>query len=119
MAGRFRPPLPALPAGVVDFGEVVWSQPDLFVPSDPPEPADLAWVDATGSWSQQDLLAEAVEVTGRLLTGLPPTSRAGLGAFLGPLLSGAGTVWVRHGDAAGPDRLAERAAAERATPWPG
>lgn len=118
MAGRFRPPLPALPAGVVDYGEVVWGQPDLFVPIDPPEPDDPAWVDATGSWSQRDLLAEAVEVTGRRLTGVPATSRAGLAAFLGPLLSGAGTVWVRHGDAAGPDRLAERAAAERAAPWP-
>ncbi len=32
---RFRSPLPT---GVVDYGEVVWSQPDLFVPADPPEP---------------------------------------------------------------------------------
>ncbi len=115
MAARFRS---SLPPGVVDFGEVVWSQPDLFVPSDPPEPSDVAWVDATGSWSQQDLLAEAVGVPGRLLTEVSPTSRGGLSAFLGPLLSGDGTVWVRHAEAAGPTRLAERAASERATPWP-
>lgn len=115
MAARFRSPLPT---GVVDFGEVVWSQPDLFAPSDPPEPSDLAWVDASGAWTQQDLLAEALSVPGRILTEVSPTSRAGLSAFLGPLLSGDGTVWTRRGENAGPGRLAERAAAERATPWP-
>lgn len=118
MAARFRSPLPS---GVVDYGEVVWSQPDLFVPTDPPEPSDPAWFDATGSWSQQELLAEATGsggVSGRILTEVSPTSRAGLRAFLGPLLSGDGTVWVRHGETAGPARLAERAASERAAPWP-
>ena len=65
MAARFRT---ALPPGVIDFSEVVWGQPDLFVPTDPPEPGDLAWVDPSGAWSQQELLAEAVGVPGRILT---------------------------------------------------
>ena len=41
-----------------------------------------------------------------------PCTRAGLVTLLGPLVAGAGVVWVRHPDAAGWDRRAEQ---ERAT----
>ncbi len=112
MAGRFTG---ALPGGVIDFGQVVWGQPDLFVPSDLPLPADHAWSGPDGLLTQQEALLEAAGTTGRLLTEVAPTSREGLTAFLGPLQSGDGTVWVRHAD---PGRRAERAAAERAVPWP-
>jgi hypothetical protein len=102
---------------VVDFGEVVWGQPDLFVPADPPEPDDLAWFDAQGSLSQRELLAEAAsrtELAARVATTVPATSRPGLLALTGPLLAGAGTVWVRHADPASWER---RCAVEGATPW--
>lgn len=112
MAGRFTQPLPE---GVTDFGQVVWGQPDLFVPADLPLPGDVAWSDADGELTQQEALAGAAGVTGRLLTEVAPTSRQGLEAFLGPLQSGDGTVWVRHGD---PGGRAERATAERAVVWP-
>ncbi len=112
MAGRFPEPLPP---GVTDFGQVVWGQPDLFVPVDLPLPGDHAWAGPDGTLTQQEVLAEASRTTGRLLTEVAPTSREGLSAFLGPLQSGDGTVWVRHAD---PDRRADRAAAERAVPWP-
>ncbi len=36
-----------------------------------------------------------------------PCSRAGLDAFLGPLASGGGTVWVAHPDPAQWDRHAQ------------
>ncbi|QIK65575.1 TIGR03089 family protein [Nocardioides sp. HDW12B] len=113
MAGRFTEPLPP---GVTDFSQVVWGQPDLFVPVDLPLPGDRAWAGSDGTLTQQEVLAEAAGTSGRLLTEVAPTSRAGLSAFLGPLQSGDGTVWVRH---AAPDRRAERAAAERAVLWPG
>jgi uncharacterized protein (TIGR03089 family) len=114
MAGRFRTPLPT---GVVDFAEVVWGQPDLFVPADPPEPDDLAWFDADGGLSQREMLVEAAASgpARRVATDLSATSRAGLPAMLGPLLAGAGTVWVRNPAAATWPR---RCSAEQATRWP-
>lgn len=111
MAARFREPLPA---GVVDYAEVVWGQPDLFVPADPPEPDDLAWYDATGTWSQRELLAEAATRTDlhrRVATDVVPTSRPGLPALLAPLLAGGGTVWVRN---AAPESWESRCREERA-----
>lgn len=112
MAGRFTEPLPP---GVTDFSQVVWGQPDLFVPVDLPLPGDHAWAGPEGTLTQQEVLAEAAGTTGRLLTEVAPTSREGLSAFLGPLQDGKGTVWVRHAD---PARRADRAAAERAVIWP-
>jgi uncharacterized protein (TIGR03089 family) len=96
LGGRFADPLPP---GVVDFGEVVLAQPDVFVPLDPPGPGDAAWRDAAGSRSQADTLSEAaalplVEEGGRLLTDLNPCSARGRGTLLSPLLRSGGTVWV-------------------------
>jgi uncharacterized protein (TIGR03089 family) len=116
MAGPFREPLPA---GVVDFGAVVWGQPDLFVPADPPEPGDLAWFDASGSSTQGELLGEAgsrVDLARRVATETPPTSRAGLPLLLGPLLAGHGTVWVRHAAEGSWERRCREEQAVQVTP---
>jgi uncharacterized protein (TIGR03089 family) len=93
---RFAEPLPA---GVHDFGVEVWSQPDAFVPWDPPSADDEA---VPGS-SQADLLAPVdgvVDAGGRLLTGVNPASYDGLSTFTQPLVRGGSTVWVRNADAA-------------------
>jgi len=103
LGGRFTEPLPT---GVVDYGAVVLAQPDAFAPYDAPVGDDLAWRAAAGTSTQAELLREAaagglVEPGGRLLTDVNPASRTGLGTLLGPLLHGAGVVWVRHPDEAG------------------
>lgn len=112
MGARFASPLPA---GVTDFGEVVWSQPDSLLVLDPPAPGDLGWQDDEGDLDQAALVSlvpPAAAPATRLLTGTPPASRAGLPALIGPLLSGRGTVWVAG--TASPERLAQLAATEHA-----
>jgi uncharacterized protein (TIGR03089 family) len=96
LGGRFAEPLPA---GVVDYGEVVLAQPDAFLPDEPPEPDDPAWADDQETLTHRDLVALDPE-TSRLLTDVNPCTRAGLVTFLGPLSGGAGTVWVRNPDPA-------------------
>jgi uncharacterized protein (TIGR03089 family) len=114
MGARFREPPPD---GVVDYGAVVWGQPDSFLPLDPPAPDDVAWrgdrvltqaevaVGAVGS------TAESGEPGTRLLTDLSPASEAGLPAFLRPLVARGGTVWVANAD---PESWDHRAEVERA-----
>ena len=111
LGARFDRPLPT---GVVDYGAVVLGQPDAFTPYDPPEAADVAWVDAAGELSQAALWTgePLVGAGGRLLTDVPPCTRAGLATLVSPLTQGGGTVWVRHPDA---DGWARRYDAERAT----
>jgi uncharacterized protein (TIGR03089 family) len=113
MGQRFRQ---ALPQGVIDFGAVVWGQPDAFVAYDPPEPADTGW-SGTSQQIQAQLLAQAAAhpwgAPGtRLLTDVAPCSEEGLLAFLGPLMAGGGTVWVAHPD---PDCWDRRIEIEQAT----
>ncbi len=113
MGQRFRQ---APPQGVIDFGAVVWGQPDAFVAYDPPEAADTAW-SGTSQQIQAQLLARAAAhpwgVPGtRLLTDVRPCSEEGLLAFLGPLMAGGGTIWVAHAD---PDCWDRRAEIEQAT----
>jgi uncharacterized protein (TIGR03089 family) len=114
MAARFRDPLPA---GVTDFGEVVWGQPDAFVPIDPPEASDAAWERDGTAVGQEELLDRArtgrwSDAGTRLMTDTAPTSADGPEALLGPLLAGGGTVWVRNAD---PARWQTRAEQERVT----
>jgi uncharacterized protein (TIGR03089 family) len=109
MGARFRTPLPP---GVIDFGEVVWSQPDRLLVIDPAHPQDLAWTDAAGHLDQSAVLSLPAPAA-RSLTTVPPCSRAGLPWLVGPLLSGAGTVWVAG---AGPERLAAIGESEHARP---
>lgn len=109
---RFSDPLPA---GVHDFGVEVWSQPDSFLPWDPPGADDAA----LPGLSQAEVLAEAVTRTPvpvpagtRLLTTANPASPTGFAAFVAPLVNRGATVWVRHLD---PERLERRVDDERAT----
>jgi uncharacterized protein (TIGR03089 family) len=124
MGRRFTEPLPE---GVVDFGVVVWGQPDSFAAYDPPEPDDPAWV-APGEQpvSQAELLSGAAgspwAVPGtRLLTDVSPVTPRGLEAFLAPVLGGGGTVWVAHADPSGWEhrRETERATATAQADQPG
>ena len=113
MGRRFTEPLPD---GVVDFGVVVWGQPDAFLAYDPPAADDPAWRSAS-TRSHAELLAGAAghawaSPGTRLLTDLRPSSDDGVDAFLAPLLAGGGTVWVVHPE---PDGWTHRAETEQAT----
>ena len=107
-----------LPAGVVDFGTIVWGQPDAFVPYDAPDGADVAWAGAGAAPRiQAELLAHAAqhawaEPGTRLLTDRSPCSEDGLLAFLAPLMAGGGTVWVANPD---PECWPRRGEIEQAT----
>ena len=118
---RFADPLPD---GVLDFGLEVWSQPDAFVPWDPPTEDDAA---APG-WSQGALMRAAAAGTllpdsgavladgGRLLSEVSPASPSGLASFVEPLARSGSTVFVVGAE--GPDGrawLEATYAAERAT----
>jgi uncharacterized protein (TIGR03089 family) len=114
LGGRF---VEALPAGVVDYGAVVFGQPDAFVPYDEPVAQDVAWQDESGTTTQADLLAAAAGAElvldgHRLLTDVNPCSHFGSATLLGPLQGGGGTVWVANPDEASWDRRRE---SERAT----
>ena len=112
----------ALPAGVLDVGVEIWSQPDGFTAWDPPTGDDLA----TDTLAQQQLfgppsarphdLTAAVgsDLTdgGRLLSVADPASPPGMATFTEPLGRGGSLVLVRNPD---PARLDDVHDAERAT----
>jgi len=102
-----------LPAGVHDYGSVVWSEPDAFVPYDPPGPRDLA-VGATTQAELWEAAAAGSVLTdgGRLFTEANPASPSGLSSFTQPLIRGGSVVLVAHPD---PARIEETFVAERAT----
>ncbi|MCF6378687.1 TIGR03089 family protein [Nocardioides KLBMP 9356] len=116
---RFADPVPA---GVLDVGVEIWSQPDGWAPWDPPTGDDLATDDLT----QDELFAPAKdgqsELTaaagssltdgGRLLSVADPASPPGMATFTEPLRRGGSLVLVRNPD---PDRLDGVHDAERAT----
>lgn len=116
---RFAEPLPA---GVLDVGVEIWSQPDGWSPWDPPTDDDLA----TDELTQRELFAPAEhghsELTaaagssltdgGRLLSVADPASPPGMATFTEPLGRGGSLVLVRNPD---PDRLDGVYDAERAT----
>jgi uncharacterized protein (TIGR03089 family) len=106
---RFTEPLPA---GVVDFGEVVWGQPDAFTAWDPPEPEDPAWEDPDGTLTQADVSTR--DGAGRrTASAVEPVSRTGVDLLVSALATGGGTVWVPPGQ---PERVPEIAEAEKAQP---
>ena len=110
MAARSRSPLPP---GVLDYGAVVWGQPDAFAAYDPPSGDDPAWDAAGEVRTQREVVRESVTAPGtRLLTAANPCSAAGLATLVGPLGAGGGSVWVRNPD---PARWAHKAEVERAT----
>jgi uncharacterized protein (TIGR03089 family) len=114
MGARFKGPLPG---GVLDYGVVIWGQPDSFFPVDGPSGDDVAWRAGNDSATQTELLeaaaAAATSAPGtRLLTDADPCSPAGLEHLLGPLLGGGGTVWVAHPD---PEQWDHHTRSEQAT----
>ncbi|SFB75568.1 TIGR03089 family protein [Nocardioides terrae] len=113
---RFAEPLPP---GVHDVGVEIWSQPDSFVPWDPPSGADPAVALAGATISQDELWEAAAAGTSigstggdRLLSEVNPASPPGIPSFTGPLRTGGSVVLAVH---AGPDRLEAIAVAERVT----
>jgi uncharacterized protein (TIGR03089 family) len=108
---RFAEPLPA---GVLDVGVEIWSQPDGFTAWDPPTGDDLA-TDALTQDGLHDLTAavgSALTDGGRLLSVADPASPPGTATFTEPLRRGGSLVLVRNPD---PDRLDDVFDAERAT----
>lgn len=111
---RFAEPLPP---GVYDVGADVWSQPDSFIPLDPPQPDDPA-VDLDGARTSQSQLWGAAAVGtsltdgGRLLVAAAPASPPGIATLTEPLARGGSLVWV---SGATPERLPAIADAERVT----
>lgn len=113
---RFSEPLPP---GVHDVGVEIWSQPDSFVPWDPPTGADPAVALRGVTLTQERLWEAAAAGTSigsaggdRLLSEANPASPPGLSSFTGPLVTGGSVVLVVHAD---PDRLEAIAVAERVT----
>jgi uncharacterized protein (TIGR03089 family) len=112
---RFAEPLPA---GVLDVGVEIWSQPDGWSAWDPPTDDDLA----TDTMTQRELFSSAADLTaaagssltdgGRLLSVADPASPPGMATFTEPLGRGGSLVLVRNPD---PDRLDGVYDAERAT----
>lgn len=111
---RFAEPLPA---GVLDVGVEIWSQPDGWAAWDPPTEDDPA----TDTLTQHQLflptdLTAAVGSSrtpgGRLLSVADPASPPGMATFTEPLGRGGSLVLVRNPD---PDRLDGVYDAERAT----
>jgi uncharacterized protein (TIGR03089 family) len=108
---RFAEPLPA---GVLDVGVEIWSQPDGFTAWDPPTGDDLVTDDLTQR-QVHDLTAAVGSVLtdgGRLLSVTDPASPPGMATFTEPLGRGGSLVLVRNPD---PDRLDAVYDAERAT----
>jgi len=108
---RFAEPLPA---GVLDVGVEIWSQPDGWSPWDPPAVDDLA-TDTLTQAQVNDLTAAAgssLTDGGRLLSVADPASPPGMATFTEPLGRGGSLVLVRNPD---PDRLDGVYDAERAT----
>jgi uncharacterized protein (TIGR03089 family) len=110
MAGRFEG---GVPDGVHDLGVEVWSQPDSFVPVQPPTDDDLAVAGTTQGalWvaaSSGELLAEG----GRLLSEANPASPTGLASLTEPLTRRGSLVLARNADER---RLEQIAATERVT----
>jgi uncharacterized protein (TIGR03089 family) len=108
---RFAEPLPA---GVLDVGVEIWSQPDGFTAWDPPTDDDLA-TDSLTHRQLHDLTAavgSGLTDGGRLLSVADPASPPGMATFTEPLVRGGSLVLVRNPD---PARLDGVYDAERAT----
>lgn len=112
-----------LPAGVVDFGADVWSQPDSFFAFDPPQDDDLALAHLTqdqmcAAAAAGSLLSRAdFNDGGRLLAQDSPASPSGLACFVEPLVRGGSIVLIPPlpAGAEALARLTATCAAERVT----
>ncbi|MCW2796376.1 TIGR03089 family protein [Nocardioides sp.] len=111
---RFAEPLPG---GVHDVGIDIWSQPDSFIPWDPPQPDDPATTFGGSTTTQAELWSAAATGSlltdgGRLLSVANPASPPGLATFAEPLARSGSLVLVSHADR---QRLEATYVAERAT----
>jgi uncharacterized protein (TIGR03089 family) len=115
MGVRFAEPLPT---GVHDVGVDVWSQPDAFIPHDPPGPDDLALIAPGGVLTSQDELWRTAAAGslltdgGRLLVAASPASPPEIAAITEPLTRRGSVVLVVGADS---DRVNGLAQAERVT----
>lgn len=109
LAVRFADPLPP---GVHDLGVEVWSQPDAYVPWDPPAGDDPATDDATHRQLWSTAAAGSFPHGGRLLTESNPASPSGLSSFTEPFARAGSLVLVAQADQ---ERLDATEAAEQAT----
>ncbi len=106
-----------VPDGVLDLGVEIWSQPDAFVPVDPPSADDVAHDLGGVAVSHDELWTAAAAGSlltdgGRLLTVANPASPPGIATVTEPLLRGGSLVLVAR---AGRELLETTYAAERAT----
>ena len=111
---RFKEPVPP---DVHDVGIDIWSQPDSFIPWDPPGPDDLAHDLGGVAVTHGQLWAAAavgnlITDGGRLLSEANPASPPGIATFAEPLLRRGSVVLVAR---AGRERLEATYVAERAT----
>jgi uncharacterized protein (TIGR03089 family) len=114
LAGRFAN---GVPVGVHDLGVEVWSQPDAFLPFEPPTADDLAVAGTTHAELWRSAAAgEHLTGGGRLLSEANPASPSGLVSLIEPLAYDGSLVLVAH---ASVERLERIAADERVTDrWP-
>ncbi|TIC87905.1 TIGR03089 family protein [Nocardioides sp. GY 10113] len=111
---RFRD---GVPPGVHDVGVEVWSQPDAFIPWDPPGGEDPA-TDLAGTVTTHEQMWRAAAAGdllpsgGRLLTVANPASPPGVATFVEPLANGGSMVLIARTEQS---RLEATYVAERAT----
>ena len=116
MGGRFDEPVAS---GVRDFGVEIWSQPDAFVPWDPPNADDSATDhDTQATLLERALSREMLSAGSRLLTTRNPAAD-GMLDFVEAVVRRGSLVLVAPADAAqtDPARLAQTAQVERADVW--
>jgi uncharacterized protein (TIGR03089 family) len=111
---RFAEPVPPQ---VHDVGAEIWSQPDSFIPWDPPGDDDPATRFGGVEVTQAELWRAAATGTlvtdgGRLLSVANPASPPGVATFSEPLAKGGSLVLVAHAER---ERLEATYAAEHAT----
>ncbi|GAB2983347.1 TIGR03089 family protein [Nocardioides montaniterrae] len=112
MGVRFQEPLPA---GVLDVGVEIWSQPDAFAAYDPPSGDDLAVDEPSRTQAEVMRAAAAGSLLtdgGRLLATANPASPPEIAIFIEPLVKGGSLVLVTRADQ---PRLEAIDVAERAT----
>jgi len=111
---RFAEPVPP---DVHDVGIDIWSQPDSFIPSDPPGEDDVAYdlggdAETHGQLWTTAAAGSLVTDGGRLLSETNPASPPGIRSFAEPLARGGSLILVVRAE---PDRVEATYAAERAT----
>jgi uncharacterized protein (TIGR03089 family) len=114
MGVRFAEPVPP---DVHDVGIDIWSQPDSFIPWDPPGDDDLAYDLDGQAVTHSELWTAAaagslVTDGGRLLSEANPASPPGIATFTEPLARGGSLILVVQADR---ERIEATYAAERAT----